>query len=651
LNKGNSNIKYAFGCFLAVVSIVFIIFFYKSVYTNRKSTKESTTTENTTEQMTETKTEKETETEGEQSGLSEQSGDATMYVYNKISGDKNIFAKGKIPEDVKKIIDMVVNDKNLVYTSDDYKDFYDELYASSTYPEGTANPSDIFNHLKEHVSSLKDLELNNLLNIETNETNITYLGNNTWSVAKASDHSVKIYSTENLEYPSLPYTALVARLCMPTGFADSEARSKSVEEQYKEFSNDDVQKYFDNASVDSENISTAKVIALSSAKINCLNEMLYVYRDPSSYVNIFASTVEDGKSTGYAYDKDDYNHATGFSNEENCYEYLKLNNESFYREAHEDIYYKADEFRSDYVQPDQPFLYYLFKNYKFSYTFNVSVDNDSYVVQVYNKDDAYVSLLLSTSKGNNPQQIWVSDNNGTILISEASMNSEKDLSKALDQIKESVSYAKEHLGKEKDKNKKQQKSEEPTNNNNEEGLGDLVSQSEIVKDLMDRIKNNKPFTLDYAVKDNGPDVVFHNTTDGNNTYAKMETPSIDKSCTMIVYDDIKYTSMPDNSNEPEVYWKEELTERNPAYMTMFLPEPLNSPESTSYVGTYKAKNGVIEQWKCNDTLVSFNIVNSKLYSFSYNVKDRDEPVMCIVNRYKPKAISNLLKKPENIASR
>ena len=613
MNKGNSSIKYAFGCFLAVVSIVLIIFFYKSVYTNKKSTKELTTTENTTEQMTETKTEKETETESEQSRLSEQSGDATIYVYNKISGDKNIFAKGELPEDVKKIIDMVVNDKNLVSTSDDYK----------------------------------DLALNNLLNIETNETNITYLGNNTWSVAKASDHSVKIYSTENLEYPSLPYTALVARLCMPTGFADSEARSKSDEEQYKEFSNDDVQKYFDNVSVDTENISTAKVIALSSAKINCLNEMLYVYRDPSSYVNIFASTVEDGKSTGYAYDKDDYNHATGFSNEENCYEYLKLNNESFYREAHEDIYYKADEFRSDYVQPDQPFLYYLLKNYKFSYTFNVSVDNDSYVVQVYNKDDTYVSLLLSTSKGNNPQQIWVSDNSGTILISEASMNSEKDSSRALDKIKESVSYAKEHLGNEKDKNKKQQKSEEPTINNEEEGLGDSVPQTEIVKDLIKQIKNNKPITFNYIAKINGPEIFYYNTSDGNNTYAKTVTPSIDKSCTMIVYDDMKYTSVPDNSNEPEVYWKEELTERNPAYMTMFLPEPLNHCDELEYRGAYKTRLGVTEQWQYKDKLVSFDIVDEKLYSISYRNIDGEDTI-AIISKYKTKASSNLLKKPENI---
>ena len=73
---------------------------------------------------------------------------------------------------------------------------------------------------------------------------------------------------------------------------------------------------------------------MSTQKIDCSNESLYIYKDPSSYINIFASTASNSGSTGYAYDKDDYNHATGFSNEENCYEYLKLNNESFYREAH-----------------------------------------------------------------------------------------------------------------------------------------------------------------------------------------------------------------------------------------------------------------------------------------------------------------------------
>ena len=50
-------------------------------------------------------------------------------LYNKTKKDNNISFYGELPDDVKSILNTVIDDKNIVYNSEDYKDFYKELKA------------------------------------------------------------------------------------------------------------------------------------------------------------------------------------------------------------------------------------------------------------------------------------------------------------------------------------------------------------------------------------------------------------------------------------------------------------------------------------------------------------------------------------------
>ena len=70
----------------------------------------------------------------------------------------------------------------------------------------------MWQHVQQNVSQIKDMKLESKLNIFTDDEKISYLGNNIWTYANAKDITVKVFSTENMEYPSSPYIAITPLL-------------------------------------------------------------------------------------------------------------------------------------------------------------------------------------------------------------------------------------------------------------------------------------------------------------------------------------------------------------------------------------------------------------------------------------------------------
>lgn len=337
-----------------------------------------------------------------------------------------------------------MSDTNLVYTSEDYKDYYQNLSMASE------NDSlKIWQHIQKNVNGLKDMKLESILDIYNDSENITYLGNNFWTYANNVDTTVKVYSTEKMDYPSFPYIALTAKLCLPTALADSNTRGDNINDMYSSFTDDDLYKAFDSTEIEFDKISTVESVKQVQNMPDNLTEVLCVFKNPDSYIKLYTSRSSNSGVYGYTYDKNEYNHETGFSNEENCYEYLRVGNDAYYRDNHADMYFKASEFKGKMVKDGESFRDFFIKNYKFSYSFNASVENTPYTIQVYNNGNSYITLV-SNPNAKDKLKAWVSDDNGVIVVSDIFMSSDKNSDNVFAAISQSHSYAKEHIGSKKD---------------------------------------------------------------------------------------------------------------------------------------------------------------------------------------------------------
>ena len=609
-----------------------------------KGTKDTKESKKTAEKSTENSTEKATEKSKENKSyefkpsncsIDLSSNEWTIILSNKYAGQNTISFAGKLPEDIQTIIKMALDDKNIVYSSEDHKDFYENNSIDFK------KPNKIFDHIQENVSqfeSLRNKIPQTVFIISNTNENIAYMGSNLWSYANTKDNTIKIFSTEHMEYPSYPSIAIISKLCLSTAVADSEARHGNISTQYTSFTDEDVNTIYNSTKITTDKIDLFESLEQQETLVDSMNEIFCIYRNPDSYIRIHTLRATKSGKTGYLYEKKDYSHKEDFLI--NYYNYIRLDDEAYSKGYRSDKFEKATEFKNSMLKDGKSFYDYFIKNYKFCYSFNASVDNDSSTIQVYNMDNSYVSLVVdSTGK---MKHAWLSDDKGIVLIVDINLNTNKNPDTEFNMLTSYYKQAKNGV----DIEQSRSESKEPVTSKDEEGIGDVVPQSDLVKDLIEQIKNNKPITFDYTAKSDSADEIIYNTSDGTNTYAKTETPSIERYTTIIVYDNIKYTACPE-PNDDEIFSKENVTAGEPAYKHMLLPEPLEDPDNLKYIGAYKTSVGVSEYWSYKDKRIEFNIIDSKLHSISFRTfagKDLD----CIIDNYKKEATSSLLKKPENV---
>ena len=418
----------------------------ESKKTAEKSVENSTKNimENSTEIPTEEATEQSAENdsykfEPSNCSIDLTSNDWTIRINNKYGGTKAITFAGKIPEDIEALIKMALDDKNIVYSSEDYKDFYENNSV------GSKDPNNILDHIQENISQFEAVRNKTpkiVFNISNTNENITYIGSNLWSYANTKDNTIKIFSTEQMEYPSYPNIAITTKLCLPTAVADSEARHGNFKDTYASFTDEDVNTLYDSTKITTDKIDLFESIEQKDNEVDNMNEVFCIFRNPDSYIRISTLRVTKSGSSGYMYEKKDYGHKDNFLI--NYYSYIRLDDEAYYMDRRSDTFQKTTEFKNSMLNDGESFYDYFIKNYKFCYSFNASIDNKSSTIQVYNMENSYISLVVDST--GNIQHAWLSDDKGIILITDIQLSANENPDNDYNTLTSSFNKAKERLG-------------------------------------------------------------------------------------------------------------------------------------------------------------------------------------------------------------
>jgi len=387
----------------------------------KKQTKESATpTEDTTENTTRETTTKDLSTErvNEQTTeepINKSSNIQTNFLNYLNNENYGGLLKTTASKEVLKIINSIKKEENLV----------------NRYPINE------YNKTKQRTPSL---EINGL-----NET-IRYYGDNEW--AFISDKEASIYKVKGGKEASLPCAFLSAQLCIPYAFAKSAPEVKT-NNTFMQLNGLDLQDIADHMIIDYTNLTEKSNVIYPDSKV--VNEYMYLYKDDSTYIN-YSSTKINGGDNGKAYylQKDEYNHETGFSNEDNYYNYLRYKNEKYYRPDTHDVYYKAKNFQDDFfIKNENLFFEQVAKTYKFEYSFPVKIYDNTYNIVLFSQGGTYLAILFDDT--NHPGKAWSVNKDGVSIATDIIYVEENNASKAEEWFKGEIEYAKSRLKKEGEK--------------------------------------------------------------------------------------------------------------------------------------------------------------------------------------------------------